>query len=161
MPIRKGITCKFYRNTASYGTPTWAEVHEVSDWKENLDWQKAAAGSRLTRVGQSVKTQLDLSWTGTLKDDGGTNAEAIKDALLTDQVLDVLILNGPITENGVRGYRTDVQVFSGSNSQGLTEVVYPEIMIAPTPSANAPKAVKITSGAPTYSPITGDTLVFA
>jgi len=107
-----GIKCVLYRNTGTNGSPSWSAVTVIADLTANTTWDKGPADSRSSRIKKSVKTMLGLTFSGTMKktpDDA--NYEAFMNAIIADSVLDLLILDGPSTTNGVRGWRIDVQIF--------------------------------------------------
>lgn len=149
----KGIDCVLYLNTGSYDTPTWVEADCIRDFKQSLSWNKGAAGTRKSRVNKSVKTTLDLSWSGSFENDGSAAAGVLKAAILSDDVLDLLILDGPNDENGREGFRVDCQVFKADTDQGREALLYPEIDIEPTVSGHEPKAVVVSGGVPVYADI--------
>jgi len=155
MGAKLGIKCKAYYNSATYGSPTWVEITCINDFKQNVDWEKGEVKSRATRVKQSVKTMLGLSWSGTLlASTTDTAYQAIKAALVSDATLDMMILDGDKTINNVTGYRCDVQIFSANEDQGTTTVVYDEVTIEPCPlGGNAPSSVLVTAGAPVFTPL--------
>jgi hypothetical protein len=156
-----GIKCKAYYNSASYGSPTWVEVDSIVDLTATVAWETAAAAARANRVNVMMKTALNLSFSGMLRNDASTDAAKILELLLTDASLDMLILDGPNNTNGVEGFRCDIQVMEGSEDQGRGTVLMRSISLMPTPSANAIRHVKIATGVPTYGTINGDTISYA
>jgi hypothetical protein len=152
---RVGIKCKLYRNTATYAAPTWDEITCVSDLKVDRKWNEGAFVTRESRVELTMKTFLQLSLTGKVKVENTAASDyvVLDDALNADTVLDIMVLNGPQTENDVRGYRFDAQVFDGSQDQGTGAVLMDDVVIKPTPSANKPKKVVVATGAPVFSDI--------
>lgn len=151
-----GIKCKLYLNTGTYGSPTWAEVKCIRDFKQTKAWQTGDVGSRKSRVNKKVKTTLDLSWSGTYEPDEGAESAAIAQAADTDRILDLMILDGKRDANGVTGIRADCQVTKADTDQGRETVIYPEIEIFITESANDPKWATVTSGAPVFTAIDGE-----
>src|SRR4051812_29841402 len=109
-----GILAKVYRNTGSYGSPTWSECALFSDVSVSPAWDEGSADARESRIKQVRKTMMGLDVTGKMKkkiDDA--NYEAFMNALLSDAVLDVLVLDASKETVGSRGWRFDAQVFSG------------------------------------------------
>jgi hypothetical protein len=153
---RLGIRCKVYYNSATYGSPTWVEVEAVNDWKENVNSEKIKGPDRGSLVNLYGKGEMDLSWTGTIKR-GGTEAAKLKTASLTDEVIDIMILDADKAVVGAIGYRVDVQVFGGSNDQGRSAILYDEVEIVPTiMNTNPPKTAVVGSGGTiTFAEITG------
>lgn len=150
---RRGIDCCAYVNTATYEAPTWTECDFINDFNVNNADDFADANSRASAIKKGVKTMKDLSFTGTLLDPGAANTayDAIIAAINGTTVIDVMVLNGPSTTNGVRGWRADCQVTQGNQDQSTGVVLYDEIEIKPYPSTNPVKKVLVTSGAPVFT----------
>lgn len=149
-----GINAVVYHNSGTYGTPVWDVISCVSDLAVNPAWDEADGSSRGSRVKASAKTQLGLEITGKLKvSDTDAGYEVFADALLSDEALDLMILNGDKTANGVRGWRGDFQVFSAVQDQAMANVLYDDIVLKPTVSDNPVKSVLVAAGAPTFGSI--------
>lgn len=149
-----GRDSKFYRNTSgNYNAPTWAEVDEISDLNLGRGWEEFDASTRGTPVGAMIKVKLNLEATGKIRvDDSDADYVAIYDAANSkDQVLDVMILNGPLSTNGVRGVRMDCQVMSLNEDQGLGTVLFDEFTLKPNNLSNNPKLVVVAGGVPTFA----------
>ena len=150
--VRLGRDAKLYINTASFGSPTWSAVDNISDLAIEAAWNEAAAPTRESKVEMAAKTQLPLAVTGKMKFDlTDANTGTILDALVSDAVLDIMVLNTPSTVNGGRGYRFECQVFDGSEDQGLGTAIYDAIKFKPYPNSNSPASVKVASGAPVFT----------
>lgn len=154
-PLAKlGLKCTMSLNGGSFASPTWTEVKSVSDFALKAAWDKGEANSRETRIKLALKTMLDLGFTGKLRSANSNDASyaTIYAALLTDAMLDLMILNGPASQNGVTGFRVSCQVFSANEDQGLGVVVYDEIEFAPCPNADGNySSVLVTGGAPVFT----------
>jgi len=142
-----GINSVLYRNTGSHGSPSWSPVTVIADLSANATWDKADANSRASRIKKSLKTMLGLTFTGNLKvKPGDANYEAFIDAVNSDDILDLLILNGSKDTEGSRGYRIDAQVSEGTEDQAMANALYLAITIDPTDSDNEPQAVYVGAG---------------
>ena len=152
---RLGINSAAYLNTGTFGSPTWTLITCISDWSVKPTWKEADGSTRGSRLELSVKTMLGLQISGKIRaDSGDTNWVTIMAALLSDSPLDILILNGLKTVNGSIGYRCDFQMYDGSEDQGLNAVVFDDIMLKPTVSANSNySTVLVTAGAPVFTAI--------
>jgi hypothetical protein len=152
-----GIDCKIFINTATYASPTWAEVKSVNDWKESAGWGTADANDRSTILDGVVKTTKQLGWSGTVKRDGTAGANKIAEAFLYRDPVDVLILDGPIDKEGTEGWRLDAHVLKRDYDGGRQTRLYDEIDIKPAGDAvNKPKRATVgESGPPTYVDVTG------
>lgn len=155
---RVGIRCKLYRNTGTWGSPTWDEVTCVSDFKVDKKWAEAAFVTRETPVEQTLKTFLQLSLTGKLQvRNGSGDYQTIDDAMNARTKLDLMVLNGANNENDVRGYRFHAQVFDGSQDQGPGAALLDDVMFKPTApdiATELPQSVLVTTGAPVFTTLT-------
>lgn len=147
------IKCATYVNSGNFASPTWSEVTCIENWSVNPGWQNAEIKSRATRMILNAKTLMGLTVTGRVlaSDSGDANYTAIIAALVNDDTLDVMVLNGSNTTNGVTGYRFEAQVHGGTEDQNPDVVVYDEIELRPAFTGNNPQSVVVTSGAPVYT----------
>lgn len=159
--VKLGINAKLFYNAGNYGTPSWTEVTQIDDLTETIKATKAAANDRSSPINKSVITSVDLSWNGKIKNDESTAFNFLYEAILEKQTVDILVLNGGSTTNGVRGYRADTQVHDMSDAQGRNDSIYHDFMFEPTDSVNPVKAALVAAGALTYATVTGTTLSFA
>lgn len=148
-----GLKAVVYINTATFGSPTWSAVNSVSDLKLSAKWDEAEAATRESRVKLALKTMFGLEVSGKLRDSnsGDTNFLTVIAALLTDAQLDMMILDGGMAVNGVKGFRMAWQVFQGDQDQGLGAVIQNEVSFKPTPNADGNySTVLVTTGAPVF-----------
>lgn len=123
--VKVGIKSKIYRNTGTYGSPTWTEITLVRDGTLNVPWDLADASTRATRVKLNAKTMLDLTFNCAVRaDDADAGAVALFGAAFEDTVIDVLALDGPISTEGSSGVRFHALVNMTSQDQGAGSVVY-------------------------------------
>lgn len=142
-----GLNAKAYRNSGSYGSPTWLEMTLISDLSVNPSWEEADASARESRIKQTVKTLMALEISGKMKKKlGDDNYDALMNAMLSDDTLDLLILDGDRETEDVRGWRADFQVFSANEDQSMTNVLFEEFTLKPSITENPPKAVLVNSG---------------
>lgn len=148
-----GILCHVYNNTGTYGSPTWSAVDGISEMSIKPSWDEAEGSTRQSRVKRVLKTIMALAISGKLKvDSTDTNGYlAFLAALHSDSVLDLMILDGPSSVNGVTGYRADWQVFEGEEDQGLNTVLWMGFTLKPALTANPVSSVLITTGAPVFT----------
>lgn len=135
-----GLSGKVYRNTGTYGSPTWNEIPNVKDLTLSLEKDESDA---TTRAGsgwkQTVATLKDASieW-DMIWDPTDADFTALRDSFLNNTTLDLMVLDGANTVTGNQGLRADMQVFNLSREENLTEVMMVKITVKPTFSANAP-----------------------
>lgn len=156
MSSRVAIDGKVYRNTGSYGSPTWTEISLVRDVQVNPAWDRVDGSSRAGYVKADAKTQLALSFTLSVKvhlTDAGYIA--LMDSFVDPNgVIDLLILNGDNATNGVEGWRADFGVFTASEDQSIGNVLYRDFEVGPSAHAtNVPKRVTVSGGAPVFASI--------
>jgi len=149
-----GVLSKLYVNTATFGTPTWSEVPLVGDCALSAEWDWAEALTRFSRMKLGAKTMLGADVKAKLRTDlTDANYTTILNALFTDGIVDIMVLNGSSSTNGVRGVRFESQVISGNEDQGTGVVVFDEVTFKPALTGNAPQSVLVTSGAPVFTAI--------
>lgn len=149
---RLGRDAKLYVNTASFGSPTWSAIDNVSDLTLTAEWDEAEASTRESKMKLKVKTLAGVEVSGKLKFDlTDTNTGTLLDAMVADTVIDVLVLNGTSATNGARGFRFECQVHAANEDQGLGAVVFEDFKLKPVPSANAKQSAKVASGAPVFT----------
>jgi hypothetical protein len=156
MPEKLGIKSKCYRNTGTYGSPTWVEITAFRDLVSNVEWDKVEAPSRAQRVKKMAKTVAGIGATGAVKvSDTDAGYIALWECLVgVTQNLDVLILNGDMATNGVRGFRYDALVTQGNEDQGIQNALYLDIALDPdADGVNPVKYAVVTTGAPVFTSI--------
>ena len=136
---KPGIGAKMYRNTGTYASPTWAEVDAVLNCTLTLNWNFAEAGSRATRAMIQQKTRFDHTVTCDMRaDDADTDYAAFRTAALSPtSSLDLLVLDGALTTEGVRGFRAHYQVNLTSQPQEADGSIYDQFELKPAPNADS------------------------
>lgn len=149
-----GINAKLYwRSNGAYESPGWTENQLISDFTQDVKWGESEANARESRIEQALKAMLGLNWSGKMKKKPlDPTYEAFMNAILSDDILDLLILDGAKDVEGNRGWRVDSQIFDGTEDQGLKNTLYVGIVFKPILLLHPPLAVRVNSGgALTYS----------
>lgn len=145
-----GIEASLYRNTGTYGSPTWAELMCVSDCAVNPAWDTAEALIRAARVKMRRKTLLGIEIPAKLLKTvtGDTGLIALQDAMNDDSEIDILALDKDTTTVGSRGWRFYTQVYQSNQSQNPGDLLYEDMIFAPTipTDGNYPKHAEVTAG---------------
>lgn len=133
---KTGINSKVYYNTASGGTkyasPTWSVVDHVRDNAPSQPWDLVDASIRATRVKLYHPTQKDIGCQITVRcDDVDTAYLALRAAAEEGIALDMLILDGPISTEGSRGFRAFFHVSETGQPQGAGDVLYSTFDLKP------------------------------
>lgn len=156
MSAKIGLNCKMYRNTATWGAPTWVEVPLVGPLQVGANWAEATGQTRETWVERAARTFLQLNPTGQFRVvDADTTYIAFDDAFHDpDTVLDLMILNGASTENGVTGYRAEWEVMQWAEDQGPGNVLFKDFGLKPgfpSDTTHKPQRVEVSAGAPVFT----------
>lgn len=147
-----GILANVYRNTSSYGSPSWSACNLISDCSVKPTWKEADGSTRQSISELTAKTRLALEVSLKMRSDtADANYQAFFAALHSTTVLDLMILNGPSNLNGVDGWRADWHVFAGEEDQGLDAVAFKAFTLKPALSANLPYWVLVAAGVPVFT----------
>jgi hypothetical protein len=153
--MKPGIGGRRYRNTGTYGSPTWTAQLLDLDVISSLPWDFVEAGSRETRAKLYMKARADMQiQVKSRSDDADTGAVAILAAAMSPTaVLDCLVLNGLITVEGASGFRAEFLVNLTGEPQEADGSIYHTYDLKPTWTANGyPKTVVMgAASAPTMA----------
>ena len=156
--ILLGIAAGLYRNSGSYGTPTWGAQNIVRSVSPAFPWDFAEAPSRATPVKIYGKTQVDMAIQVMMRaDPADANFAAWVVAHWSrTAVLDLLILNAKLTTEGARGVRGEFLVSLSGEPQEIEGSIVATFDIKPTITANGlPKSVVMgASSTPAFTDIT-------
>ncbi len=133
-----GIGGVVYRNTGSYGSPTWTAQTAVKDVNFGQPWDFGDASTRATRAKLYAKTQVDLAISLVVKAD---NLESGYQAMVTaamspTSVLDFLILDGLVSAEVVHGIRSEFLLSQTGQSQAIGDVIYDTFDLKPSYTTN-------------------------
>ena len=136
--IKQGNRAVVYRNTGTYGSPTWTAVGLVKDDSEASPWDMVEAGARETLAKLYAKTRTDIGNTLVVRaDDSDAGYNALADAAESQtSALDVMILDGPITAEGARGERYTALVNKTGKPKDIDGVIYVTFDLKPTWDSN-------------------------
>lgn len=139
MAVVLGLDAKMYRNTGTYGSPTWTEMTNVRDVTFNLDKGEAnvtTRGSKWELVKFTLKkagVDFEMIW-----DTSDSSFAAILAAWLADTDMEFLILDGPVGTAGSQGLRATMSIKSVSRSEPLEDALKASVSLRPTYASNAP-----------------------
>lgn len=153
--VKTGIAARAYRNTGTYGSPTWTALNLIKDARSPKPWDMVEAGSRETRAKLVAKTRIDLSPQLVVRaDDADAGYAALVAAAISPTTLvDMMILDGPVTTEGVRGVRAEWHVSQTEQPQEADGVIYDTFDLKPGWSSNGyPSSVAVgTASACTFT----------
>lgn len=146
---KPGVGARRYRNTGTYGTPTWTAQLYDRDVTIAMPWDMAEGGTRATRAKTFIKTRTDLSVTVVARaDDADAAYTSLMDAAFNPtSVMDCLVLNGLISTEGARGVRGEFLVNLDSDPQEIDGSIYDTFMLKPAWTSNAVGPSTVVMGA--------------
>lgn len=137
---RLGLNAKTYRNTGTHESPTWTELTNIVDLTDGDEMEEADVTTRASGgFGEYEPTIRNLSLEFQMVNKAGdTDLAAIRTAYTTRAAIELLILEGPIAEVGVKGVRASYKVFSFAKGQELRNAQMIDVTLKPCSSENAP-----------------------
>lgn len=135
-----GLDCKLYRNTGTYGTPTWDLVPIVRDLTLNLtkgeaDITTRAGSGWMQRMGTLKDGSIEF---GIVWESGDADFEAFRDSFMDNTLIDVAAMDGAIATAGSQGLRAEMETMSFSRSEPIAGAVEAAVKVVPGFSTNAP-----------------------
>ena len=135
--VKLGIKAVMYRNTGTYGSPSWSAMNSIRDVTVTCPWDMVEAITRGSRTKLYAKTLMDLGFSAMVrKDDVSADAVALLAEAMDDTVIDYLVLDGPITVAGSTGFRAHLLVNLSSEDQGAGAVIYDSYEFKPGFASN-------------------------
>ena len=140
MSIKLGMQAKLYRNSGSYGTPTWVEVGNVKDLTLNLE---AGEADVTTRANDGWRATVATLKDGSIEfemvwDTSDANFTAIQQAFFNNTSIEFAVMDGAIATSGSQGLRATMSITNFSRSEALEEAIMVSVTAKPTYAANAP-----------------------
>lgn len=133
-----GYSRKFYRNSGTYGSPTWAEIENVQDLTLNDETTAAEASNRNSAFKRYLPGLHDISIEfSSIYDATDADFEALLDAKRTRAVIDVAVMDGAINTNTNRGWRGECMVEQANENQPLDDTHTVDFTLRPALTNNA------------------------
>jgi hypothetical protein len=137
---RYGLDAKIYRNTGSYGTPSWTELTFVRDVTVAGAATEGDVSTRGSRLKVTAAVMLDYSIdVEMLKKDDDTSYQALLDVFnhtSAGQTIELLIIDGAVSTTGNEGLRAHFSVVKFDDAQPLDGVQMVSATIKPGPYAS-------------------------
>lgn len=137
----RGLDCTLYRNTGSYGSPTWNLVDTIKDNNVSYEKGKADASTRRTKFRENVSTLIELGIEfGIKRDRDNADWQAFYEASKPGgSPIEILLLDGPIEDlSGEEGLRLTAEVFGFGQAEELEGVVFNSVTMSPYAGAENP-----------------------
>ena len=153
---KPGIGGRVYRNTGTYGTPTWTDQTFVLSVTPSMPWDMVEGGGRFTKAKTFMKARTDLTIQIVMKaDDADAGYLAFRAAAVSQTaVVDLLVLDGLISIEGVHGWRGEFLVNLTGAPQEADGSIYDTFDCKPVWTINAPGPSTVVMGAasaPTFT----------
>lgn len=153
--VKVGVNAKAYRNTGTYGSPTYTAMGLVRNVTFSMPWDMVEAGARETKAKLYAKARTDITVSFDMRaDDADAGFNAVADAAVSQTTLvDIMFLDAPITVEGARGIRAEWNINLTGQPQEIDGSIYDSFDAKPAWSSNGyPKTVVMgASSAPTFT----------
>jgi hypothetical protein len=140
MAIKLGMDAKLYRNTGTYGSPTWDLIGNVKDLTLSLETGEADVTTRgnggwraTVATLKDGSLEFEMIW-----DTEDTDFTAIRTAFLGNTAVEMAVLDGLVATTGSQGLRASFMVTNFTRNEPLEEAITVSVSMKPTYSANAP-----------------------
>lgn len=133
---------KLYYNAGSYASPTWTLICNVKDLTMTLE---SAETDVTTRCGSGFNeyvaglTDVTISFS-MIYDPSDTAWEALRGHFFAKTAVEMLVLDGLVATAGSEGLRATCIVRSFTRNETLGEAIMTDVVLRPTPNANAAPA---------------------
>lgn len=143
MTVRLGLNAKLYRNTGSYGTPTWTEIEAVKDLSladamTEADVTARKHGGYRAMVAALREVGIEFDMPNIVAD---VDLLALRTAYNARSTIEFAVMDDAIATSGAHGVRFSGQIFQRNRDEKLEEAQMYAWTIKPTDSDNAPSEV--------------------
>lgn len=133
-----GADCKLYRNSGTYGSPTWRDQDLVSGVNVPSSYGEANVTTRASKRKRYhptlEETAIEIE---TLLIEDDTDFLALRDAYINKTALDLLITSGVRTETGHLYVRDAYKVFQMNDGEPLEDKAVINWVLKPCHTSNA------------------------
>jgi len=142
--MKMGFEGKLFRNTGTYGAPTWNEIANVGDLTLSLETGEAdvtirrGRGWRWTR-GALKEAAIEFQMVWDTEDAGLMAMQAAHDQRTP---IEFAVLDGPIDDPASEGLRATMEVLKFSRGEGKEDAMLVNVAIKPTYATHAPAWVR-------------------
>lgn len=135
-----GLSAKLYRNTGTYGSPTWNEIDQVKDvtltmTNNEADVTTRAGGGFVLTLPTTTAIEVSFQM---LSKTGDQDLDAIRTAFFAKTDLEFAVMSGPVTDTDSRGVRFTGRVYSFTRNEAIGDAQLFDVTIKPAPATNAP-----------------------
>lgn len=155
MATKHGFEHKLYRNTGTFGTPTWDLVANCRDMETPMAFSKNEASIRDKRAKMYAAGQFDwgLNWQ-MVYDPTDTDLTALRTAFFAGTAVDLMDMDGLIATTGTLGTRALCHLFGLGNPKPLDNISVFDVEAAPAYDVTNGGVYYVTGAAsPTYTAV--------
>lgn len=141
MSVQVGIDMYLYRNTATFGSPTWVIIENVRDLTAPDAFGEADVSRRMT--GQTALKQteptlreFEAEW-DMVRDEGDADFLALRTAFAARTLTEFAFASGAIATTGTVYYRVETKLFEFSRNEALEDANSYHVKALPCFSSNA------------------------
>ncbi len=134
-----GGECKLYRNSGTYGSPTWNEITNVEDLSMPNSKGRGefkVRGSKYVKK-RGAKIEAALNWKQ-IYDPGDDDFTVLLGSMNSGTILDLACVDGAIATSGTQGLRADMEVMEFPLDEPLESGVSIAVVAEVAISANEP-----------------------
>lgn len=147
MAILLGKDCYLYRNTGSFGSPTWDLIDVVGDVEVGYSMNESDVSHRGAGGQQQMEPTLQVNeLTFTVpRDPSNADQTALITAFFARTLIEFAIANGPIATNGTKYWRQEMKIFAMPNSEPINGHSTIAFTVKPCFSTNAASLVTVSA----------------
>lgn len=136
---RIGLNAKLYRNTGSYGSPTWTEIVNVRDLSMDIDLDESdgsirGGGGFAYSEPTLMKIAVNFNMNHDTSDTNGW--DALQTAAFARSAVEFLILDRA-TAAAAEGIRASMKLYKFSKGEPLAGIQTTDVVAKPCQNANA------------------------
>lgn len=139
-----GCNYKLYRNTGTWGSPTWLEVTTVRDNKLSMTKSTGDGSARLSTFKLYLAALKDVGIEyELLRDANKSETAALRDSYINDTVVNMAVCDQAIANSGAEYFKVDTLCTEFSRSEPLEGAVVLSVKQVPAYSSNVPLFVTV------------------
>lgn len=145
MAMTVGLDNKLYKNTGTYGSPTWTEMTSVKDLSMPIEKNSSPATSRASAFEMMAEGLIKIGLNFTmLRDADATGYGAIRAAAIArGTTFDMAIASGAIATTGTVYLRADFAIFGFTQKEDLEDPVTADVTANLIYSSHSPAVTTV------------------
>lgn len=143
MSVRLSLNAKFYRNTGTYGTPTWTEIEAVKDLSladsmTEADVTARKHGGFRAMVAALRELGVEFDMPNIVAD---VDLLALRAAYNARTPIEFAVMDDAIATSGAHGVRFTGNIFQRNRDEKIEDAQMFSFSVKPTDADNAPSEV--------------------